>query len=277
MGLRRCLAGLVEFLQHLLGDCIERGKNIVPSLGAGFETETSGRTVVQKKLQIRDRGRVRQVAFVVLEDQGNLIKGQSIISQVFSQSLQSGKVFRHAFRGRVRNIDDAVHALEDQLPGGIIADLTGNGVEHEAGGIPIDDHRVDGQKIEKQSAVGGGGQGHQIPALVTFNAAVDVTQVRRLSTHRCAAVHDLERDFLGFMIDDGHTELVGGVWSGAKAGDFPGNENELIPDAGGKFRLSMENSHADGSVEEKGSHHLVGAQGEASFRRHAHALGEHFQ
>ena len=94
------------------------------------------------------------------------------------------------------------------LARGVVDHLAGHGVELELGLEPLDDDRVQGQKIEEQRPVGRGGQRDEFAFVDVVDLTVDVGQVRRLTAQRWAVVDELELHFFVCVIDNGHSDLL---------------------------------------------------------------------
>ena len=82
-------------------------------------------------VRIRSRG---QILLVVLEHDRQLADVHALAQQVVLQVLQALQVVVEAPRLAVGDEDDAVGALQHQLPGGVVVALPRDGVELELGG-----------------------------------------------------------------------------------------------------------------------------------------------
>src|SRR5207248_9039005 len=92
-----------------LGDRVQRRKNILTGAGDNFETLDPLPAIVQNVLKIVHRRDVGQVAFVVLQDVGNVIEGHVLLGQVVLEIFETLDVFLHLFPLRIGDENDSVH------------------------------------------------------------------------------------------------------------------------------------------------------------------------
>jgi hypothetical protein len=118
---------------------------------------------VEGGLELGDGRGVRQVALVVLDGEGNAGEVVPVLGQVLVQVLHRLDVGVHPLDLAVGDEHHAVHALEDQLPGGVVVDLARHGVEMEPGLESPDRAQVHRQKIEEQGAVRLRREGDHLP------------------------------------------------------------------------------------------------------------------
>src|SRR5262249_60552200 len=107
----------------------------------------------------------------------------------------------HALDLAVRHEDDAVHALQDQLPGGVVEDLAGDGVEVEARLEPAHGAELEGEEVEEERAVGLGREGDELALRVRVRLVVDPLEVRGLPAETRAAVDGRAVDLAGRLIE----------------------------------------------------------------------------
>ena len=195
---------VVEEMKNVLGEGIQRGKNVIPGSGSGFKNGQTAGPGVEEILHVGDGGRIREVAFVELEDSRELVKGGAIVGEITDHAVPGREVFLHAVKLGVRDENDPIDTPEHHLSGGVIANLPRDRIEHELCFVAIDHHRVDGQEVEEESPVVGGGEGHQVTPLVSADTAVDIAEIGGLAAHGSAAIDQLETDLAGIVVDDGH-------------------------------------------------------------------------
>src|SRR5208283_2067753 len=141
--------------------------------------------------------RIGQVPFIVLKDVGDVRQTQFEGLEVLLEVGKAFDVFGHFLVLGVGDKDDAIDAPQDELASRVVDDLAGDRIELEFGFEAFDGHRFDGQEVEKQGAVGTGGQGDEF-ALVTgggLDVIVDLDQVSSLSAHGGAIIDDFDLKF----------------------------------------------------------------------------------
>src|SRR5262249_47129931 len=110
---------------------LERLEDSAPDRRAGLEVGQLAR--VEQPAHLGERRGVRQVALVVLDHGRELVEVVALVGEVDAQVVEALDVGLHALDLAVGDEDHAVHALQDQLAARVVEDLTGNGVEVEAG------------------------------------------------------------------------------------------------------------------------------------------------
>src|SRR5437762_11029353 len=78
----------------------------------------------------------------------------------------------------VADEDDAVHALQDELAGGVVEDLAGDGVELDPRLEASDDADVEGEEVEKEGPVRLRLERDHLAARARGRPAVDMVEVR---------------------------------------------------------------------------------------------------
>src|SRR5436309_630393 len=114
---------------------------------------------IQRGLEVLDRGGVREVALVVLDDEGDPGQVVAVLRHVVVQVLHRLDVRFHALDLAVGHEDEAVHALEDELAARVVVHLSRHGVEMKPRLEAANRAEVHGQEVEEQRALGLGGEG----------------------------------------------------------------------------------------------------------------------
>ena len=165
--------------------------------------------VVEQEFHVLDGRGIGQVALVVLQHVRDVGEVEFERFEIVLEVLEALDVFRHLVVLRIGHKNDAVHAAQNQLPGGVVNDLARNGVKLKFGLETLDGHGFNGQKIEKQRAVRTGGQGNQLALLLhVLHVAVDLFEIGRLAALARAVINDFDLQFLGRLIDDRHNESM---------------------------------------------------------------------
>src|SRR5262245_63369147 len=139
---------LSEVAQDAARHRLERLKDALADGRAGLEV---GRPVrIQQALHLVDRRRVREIALVVLHDARELVEVVALLGEVDAQVVEALDVGLHALDLAVGDEDDAVHALQDQLPARVVEDLTRDRVEVEAGLEAADLAERERKEVEKE-------------------------------------------------------------------------------------------------------------------------------
>src|SRR5512138_114419 len=196
------LAALLELGQDELGDGLQRLEDA--DAGGRDRLVLGDVPRVEQPAELLDRGDVRQVALVVLDHVRDLVEVVALLGEVHSQVLDRLDVGLHALDLRVGHEDDTVHALQDQLPAGVVEHLAGDRVEVEAGLEPPDLAEREGQEVAEERALGLGRQGDHLPLRVRVRLRVDVLQVRRLPAEAGAVIDDLAVDLARAVVDEAH-------------------------------------------------------------------------
>src|SRR5208282_813561 len=134
----------------------------------------------QLLLQRLDGEDVGQVALVELQDVRDRGEIQIMIFQVLAQVVERFEVGVEPLFLGIRDEDDAVGALQNQAPAGLIKNLAWNGVKMEARLKAAHGSEVERKKIEEKSAVGFGGERNHLSLLIRVGMLVHPLQVRSL-------------------------------------------------------------------------------------------------
>ena len=129
----------------------------------------------------------------------------SLASQVLLQVGQRVQVRVQRRLLAVGHEHDAVGALQHQLPGRVVEDLAGDGVELDARLHAPDGAEVDGQEVEEQGAVGLRGQGQHLSLVLDRRLLVDPLEVRGLPAQAGAVIDDLGRQLLRGVVEEDHS------------------------------------------------------------------------
>ena len=189
--------------QRQLGDLLESLEDARAGEGHGLAVlETPfGVECVQHHL---DGGDIGQIPLVELQDERQLVQVHADLGEVLAEVLQTLHVrLQHRHLG-VGHEDDAVNALEHELAGGVVEDLSRDCVELQAGLEPADDADVDGQQVEEEGAVGLRFQTDHLPAAARGGLRVDVVQVGRLPAETRTVVNDLRGHLHGCVVEEDH-------------------------------------------------------------------------
>ncbi len=167
-----------------------------------------GAVEVEGVVQLVDREDVREIAFVVLEDAGRGVEGDPDLGEVLAEVAEALDVrVLHGPLG-IGDEDDAVHALEDELPRRVVEHLPRNGVQLEAGLEAPDDTHVERKQVEKERAICLGLEAHHLPARCGCRPPVDHMEIRRFSTEARTVVHDLCGHLHRRVIEKNHKKKV---------------------------------------------------------------------
>ena len=97
-------------------------------------------------------------SLVVLEDVGDFAQVELQRLEVVLHIFEALNVLLHFLVGGVGDEHEAIHAAQDELAGGVVDHLPGDGVELELGLVALDGDRLQGEEVEEQRAVRAGGQ-----------------------------------------------------------------------------------------------------------------------
>src|SRR5262249_4337767 len=111
--------------------------------------------------------------------------------------LPALEVRLHPLHLAVGDEHHSVHALEDELAAGVVEDLSGHGVEVEAGLEAPDLSQREGEEVEEERPVGLGAQADQLALRLRIGLVVDVLEVGRLPAQTWAVIDDLAVDLAG--------------------------------------------------------------------------------
>src|ERR1700678_4447845 len=143
-----CLPALLQFNQHLPRDLFQRLENAVPLEGDGFHH----RLIFPAQLfgQSVHRQDIGQVAFVQLQNVGNLLEVIAMFFKVVHQVVERLDVGVHTLLLRIGDKDNAVYSAQDQLAAGVVKHLAGNGVEVNSGLETAHRSEISRQEVEEQ-------------------------------------------------------------------------------------------------------------------------------
>lgn len=193
-----------ELVKHGLGDGVERGEHVTAGAGVGFEAEEGDGAVVEEVFEVFDRSSVRQVALVVLQDDGEAVERAAVHAQVGFEALEGLQVVALAVHLRVGDEDDAISLPQHELERGVVSDLTWDRVEMEGGLVTGQGVGLDGEEIEEQRAILRGGERDEVTAARGVELGVDLLEIGGLAAERRATIDDLEADGVVVVIDAGH-------------------------------------------------------------------------
>src|SRR5712671_6582418 len=197
------LGSLLQLGKDQLGDGLER---LVDALALGGDRLEVGNAFrIQEPLKLFQRRGVGQIALVVLDHVGDLVEVVPLLGEIGAQVLHRLHVGFGALDLRVGDEHHAVHALEDQLAGGVVEDLAGHRVEMEAGLESTDLAQRQGEEVEEEGALRLRGQRDHLPLRLLVGVRVDVLEIRRLSAEPRAVVDDLAVDLTRAVVDETHS------------------------------------------------------------------------
>src|SRR5581483_2048080 len=211
LDMSRRLSGTLadELVEQHAGDHVERFEYSFALVSDRSERRDLNFAIVQKKLHVVGRSDIGQILFVVLENIGNVREVQLEGLEVFFQVVEALHVLGHFFVLGIGDKHDPIHAAEHKLPRGVVDDLAGDGVKLELGLETFDRHRLDGQEVEEQRAVGTGGERDELAFVAGggLNVVVDLHEVGGLAAHGGTVVNDLDLQFLGCLVYNGHNSV----------------------------------------------------------------------
>ena len=172
---------------------------------------TSARRRVERAVERLDLQHLRQVALVVLEDEGHRRRVQVVGEQVLRHLPVALDVLLPAVEGGVRDEHERVGALQHQPAGGRVHGLAGNREDLQAQVEAAEAGRLEGEQVEEDRAVLGGVDRDQLPAALRVGAAVQDLQVGGLPPDRRAVVDqlDLDRPVAVIQLDHGGPGVAG--------------------------------------------------------------------
>ena len=194
---------VLDRAQRQLRDRLERLEDSLADDGAGLVALVLA-VRVQAVLELLEGQDVGEVALVVLEDERKVFQVNPDLRQVRAQidhALDVGVV--HGPLG-VADEDDAIHAFQDELAGGVVEDLARNGIELDAGLEASDDPDVERKQVEEERPVRLRLERDHLAPRARGGAAVDMVEVRRLSTQTGAVIDDLGRHLHGGIVEKNH-------------------------------------------------------------------------
>jgi hypothetical protein len=166
---------------------------------------------VQVGVHVVDGVDVRQIAFVVLEDQRHFVRIEAIEAQIRSQVFEAIEVrLAHGALG-VGDEHHAVRAAQDELAGGVVEDLSGDGVELHADFLAADGSQLHGHEVKEEGAVRLRGHGDHFSLVLQLRIAVNLLEVGRLSAQPGPVVHQLDRHLVDCLVDQNHAKTPPGT------------------------------------------------------------------
>src|ERR1022692_3890786 len=194
------------FLQQHTGDHVQRFEHTLAFVGTGGKRRHLYIAVVHKEIHVFERSGVRQVALVILQHVWNLAEVELQRLQIVRQVLERLDILSHFFVLRISHEHDAIHPAQDQLARGVVNHLAGHRVELELGLEAFDGHRLDRQKVKEQCPIRTRRERNKfaLVACIGLDVVVDLDEVGRLAAHCRAVIDDLDLQFLGRLVDDGH-------------------------------------------------------------------------
>jgi hypothetical protein len=222
------LTARFEFGEDLLGDFFQGFENAYALEGYRFDDgfvlfpEFGGEHI--------DREDVGQVALVELEHVRNFVEVVAVFFQVGHEVVEGFDVRVHALFLRVGDEDDAVDAAQNEFAAGIVEDLSGDGVEVDAGLEAAHRAEIEREEIEEQGTLGFRGQRDHLALLLVRGFLVDDLQVRGFAAKSGAVVHDFAVDLAGCEVDEtqGLSSKVQGRIQGARAHKYPYGGSRLL-------------------------------------------------
>ena len=177
----------------------------------GHGRDHLGPPAVERAVERLDLQDLRQVALVVLEDEGHRRRVQVVGEQVLRHLPVALDVLLPAVEGGVRDEHERVGALQHQPAGGRVHGLAGNGEDLQAQVEAAEAGRLEGEQVEEDRAVLGGVDRDQLPAALRVGAAVQDLQVGGLPPDRRAVVDqlDLDRPVAVIQLDHGGPGVAG--------------------------------------------------------------------
>src|SRR6266513_4223460 len=149
---------LTKLVQQNLRNGVQGSENILSGAGDDLETLHSFLPVVQDVIQIIDGGDIWQIAFVVLQDVGDIVERHVLLGQVVLEIFETFHVLLHFFPLRIGHENYAVDAAQDELAGSVVNYLTGDGIELEFGDKAFNNQSVERENVEEQGAIGCGSE-----------------------------------------------------------------------------------------------------------------------
>ena len=193
-------------MQQDLRNGVQGGENILPGTGDDLEALHPLLPVVQDVIEIIDRRDIWQIAFVVLQDVGDIVERHVLLGQVVLEIFETLNVFLHFFPLRIGYENHAIDAAQDELTGGVVNYLTGDGIELEFGDEALDNQSVEREKVEEQGAIGCGSERNEVAAILRINPLMDVAEVGGFAAKRRTVINDLKLDLAAGVINDRHEE-----------------------------------------------------------------------
>ena len=171
-------------------------------LGNGLE----GGEPLGIKFQVQHvhRHDVLEIALVPLENHRNVAEGQAEFLEVIAEVLEAFLVGVQHGHLAIRHKHDAIHALQNQLPGGIVKDLPRHGVELELGLEPTHEPHVNGEQIKEEGPVRFRVQGYHLTPGLLGGPSIDGIQVCGFATKTWPIINDFNRHLASCVIEKHH-------------------------------------------------------------------------
>jgi hypothetical protein len=137
-----------------------------------------------------------------LDDIRDILQLVTLQLEVFLHIVERLYVLFEPVTLGVHDEDDAVHAFEDELAGGVIMDLARDGVEVETGFKTVDRAELQGEEVKEQRSIRIGRERDHLPFDVVGEFLVDVEKVGRLAAQTAAVINDLAVDLATRVVDE---------------------------------------------------------------------------
>lgn len=167
-------------MQHSVRNRIERGEHIAPSSRICLKAQKRHGAVIEEVFEVLDGRGVRQIALVVLKDDGQAVYGAVIEAEIGLEALKGLQIIPLAVHLRVDDKDDRICLAQDELKRGIVGHLAGHSIEVKGGLVAWDGISLHAEEVEKQRAILRSGEGHEIAAATRIELRVDLLDVRGL-------------------------------------------------------------------------------------------------
>src|SRR5947208_9067602 len=197
---------LAKLVQQNLRNGVQGGENILPRTGDDLEALHPLLPVVQDVIEIIDRGDIWQIAFVILQNVGDIVERHVLLGQVVLEIFETLNVFFHFFPLRIGYENHAIDAAQDELAGSVVNYLTGNGIELEFGDKALDNQSVEREKVEEQGAIGGGSERNEVAAILRINPLMNVAEVGGFAAEGRTVINDLKLNLAAGVINDRHED-----------------------------------------------------------------------
>src|SRR5882762_8503084 len=123
---RRSLPALFQFRQHQLSHFLQRFEHAQSLNRHAFQNRFA--LFLQLLRQFRHSHGIRQVALVQLQHVRNRRKIQVVLFQMLHQDFHGLEIRVQPLFLRIRHEHDAVRALQDELPAGLVENLSRHGI-----------------------------------------------------------------------------------------------------------------------------------------------------
>ena len=251
------------------GEGVEGVEDAGSGGGGGFGDGEVRGGAAERLIHGGAREGVGEVAFVVLEDDGEGVGMGAVGGEVLVERVPRGEIVRGAARVAVGDEDEAIGSAEDDLAGGVVVCLAGDGVELEAGAVAVDEDAFDGEEVEEEGAVAHGGERDEVAACGAVEPLVDPGEVGGFSGHGGAGVDEFEGDLAGFVVEDGH-----GARGSGGTGEGADGHGEFFPEAVGEMRGGVFDGEAPVVFDEEAAGEVGALDGEGAGAVEVHGIGE---